>query len=119
MVGKLDFVRKFYPDCSTSPGGKSLKLIHSNKKSELLKHPSDIVRNSRLRELSFSPQANRKAGGGGMLAELYSPSKRSEISNKINYFENGGLGDLAKPVWGLSDCTELETTKLVGKFMDK
>ena len=66
---KLNFVRKFYPDCSTSPGGKSLKLIHTNKKSELF------------------------------------TSKRSKISNKVDYFENGGLGDLTKPVWGLSDCT--------------
>ena len=96
---KLNFLRKFYPDCSTSPGGKTLKLIHTNNKSELLEHPSDIVRKNILEELSFSPQAKRKAREGGILAELYSPSKRTKILNKINYFENGGLSDLAKPVW--------------------
>jgi hypothetical protein len=53
------------------------------------------------------------------LAELYSPSKRTKIKNKINYFENDGLSDLAKLVCGLPECSELETTKLVGKFENK
>ena len=76
-------------------------------------HPSDSVRASRLQELSFSPQANRKAGGGEILAELYSPSKRTKIINAINFFENGGLSALVQPVCKLSTCTDLETNKLV------
>ena len=115
---KLTFLRKFYPDCSTSPGGKTLNLIHAHKKSELLTHPSDIVKNIRGRELSFSPQAKLKAGGGGFLAEIFSPSKKSKIRDKINFFENGRLGD-EEPVLRLPDCTEMETTKVVGKFTDK
>ena len=71
---KLNFLRKFYPDCSTSPGGKAHQLNHTHKKSELLEHPSDIVKNTRLKELSFSPQAKRKAEGGGI--ELYLPEKK-------------------------------------------
>ena len=82
-------------------------------------HPSDSVRASRLQELSFSPQANRKAGGGEILAELYSPSKRTKIINAINFFENGGLSDLVEPVRKLSTCADLETTKLVGKLLNK
>ena len=35
---KLNFLRKFYPECSTS-GGKTLKLIHTNKKSKLNHDP--------------------------------------------------------------------------------
>ena len=61
---KLNFLRKFYPDCSTSPGGKTLKLIHTNNKSELLEHPSDIVRKNILEELSFSLRLNGKLGRG-------------------------------------------------------
>ena len=116
---KLNFLRKFYPDCSTSPGGKTLKLTHTNNKSELLEHPSDIVRENRLEELSFSPHAKRKAREGGILAELYSPSKRTKIRNAINFFENSGLSDLVEPVWKISTCTDLETSKLVGKFVNK
>jgi hypothetical protein len=58
---------------TTSPGGR-MKL--SNKNAELLGHPSDIEKHIRPAELSFSPQSKRKAGGGGHLEELNSPSKR-------------------------------------------
>ena len=116
---KLKFLRKFYPECSKSPGGKTLKLIHTHKKSEFVHHPSDSDRASRLEELSFSPQTKRKAGGGLNLADLYSPSKRTKIRNTINFFENGGLSDLVEPVRKISTCADLETTKLVGKFEDK
>ena len=116
---KLNFLRRFYPECSKSPGGKTLKLIHTHKKSEFSDHPSDSVRASRLEELSFSPQAKRKAGGGQVLAELYSPSKRTKVINAINFFENGGLSDLVEPVRKLSTCADLETTKLVGKLLNK
>ena len=46
--------------------GKTLKLIHTNNKSELLENPSDIVRKNILEELSFSPQAKRKAREEGI-----------------------------------------------------
>ena len=116
---KLNFLRKFYPECSKSPGGKTLKLIRAQKKSEFVDHPSDSVRRSRFEELSFSPQAKRKAGGGAILAEVYSPSKRTKIRNTINFFENGGLSDLVEPVRKISTCPELETTDLEGKFKNK
>ena len=113
---KLKFLRKFYPECTTSPGGKTLKLTHTHKNSELLDHPSDIVRKSRLEELSFSPQAKRKAGEGGTLTGVYSPSKRVKFINNFNFFENDGRNDLAKPSSRLSESTDMETTELVAKY---
>jgi hypothetical protein len=65
----------------------------------------------RTAELSFSPQPKRKAGGGGHLEELNSPSKRL----RFTFWENGGQSDMAKPISRLSDCLEIETTELVGK----
>ena len=50
---KLNFLKKYYPNCTTSPGGR-MKLL--NKNSELLEHPSDNGKNIRTAELSFSPQ---------------------------------------------------------------
>ena len=89
------------------------------KESEFVHHPSDSVKTNRLEELSFSPQSKRKAGGGLILSELYSPSKLTKIRNTINFFENGGLSDMEEPVRKLSTCTDLETTKLVGKLENK
>ena len=59
---KLNFLKKYYPNFTTSPGGR-MKL--SNKNSELLEHPSDIGKHIRTAEISFLPQAKQKAGRGG------------------------------------------------------
>ena len=116
---KINFLRKFYPEVSKSPGGKTLRLIHTHSKSELSVHPSDIVQGNRLEELPFSPQAKRKAGGGEHLSELYSPSKRTKFRSNLKFFENGGLSEVAKPIWRLSEGTEQATTELVGKLWNK
>ena len=79
---KLNFLKKYYPNCTTSPGGR-MKL--SNKNSELLGHPSDIGKHIRTAELSFSPQSKRKAGGGGHLEEFNSPSKRLRFKNNFTF----------------------------------
>ena len=87
----------------------------SNKNSELLEHPSDIGKHIRRAELCFSPHPKQKAGVGGHLAELNSHSKRKRFRSNYTFWENVGHSDLVQPISGLLDCSEVETTELVGK----
>ena len=73
---KIYFLRKFYQEVSKSPGGKTLRLIHTHNKSELSAHPSDIVQADRLEELFFSPR-------------LYEKLMRGEFYQSYIHLQNG------------------------------
>ena len=93
---KLEFLRKFYPNISTTPGG-SEKLKSGKKTLNFLTHPSERYR---LDEFSFSPQAKRKTGGGGHIGAhtLASPSKKLKFTNQLSFWrKESGSGYLVGP----------------------
>ena len=93
---KLEFLRKFYPNISTTPGG-SEKLKSGKKTLNFLTHPSERYRQD---EFSFSPHAKRKTGGGGHIGAhtLASPSKKLKFTKQLSFWrEKSGIGYLVGP----------------------
>ena len=90
---KLEFLRKFYPNISTTPGG-SENLKSGMKTLNFLTHPSERYRQD---EFSFSPRAKRKTGGGGHIGAhtLASPSKKLKFTKQLSFWrKESGCGYL-------------------------
>ena len=84
---KLEFLRKFYPNISTTPGG-SERLRSGNKNLTDLEHPTE---SNKIAEFSFSPHSKRKVGGGEHIDthRLYSPAKRLKLIKQLSFWESG------------------------------
>jgi hypothetical protein len=84
---KLEFLRKFYPNISTTPGG-SERLRSGKKNLTDLEHPT---KSNKMEEFSFSPHSKRTVGGGELIGahELYSPAKRLKLTKQLSFWESG------------------------------
>jgi hypothetical protein len=75
-ANKLEFLRKFYPNISTTPGG-SERLRSGKSNLNILGHPTDC---NKFAELSLSPHTKRNVGGGELIGNIYSPAKKLKFT---------------------------------------
>ena len=84
-ANKLEFLRKFYPNISTTPGG-SERLRSGKSKLNILGHPTEW---NKFEELSLSPHTKRKVGGGELIGNIYSPAKKLKFTEELSSEESG------------------------------
>ena len=88
-ANKLEFLRKFYPNISTTPGG-SERLRSGKSKLNILGHPTEW---NKSEELSLSPPTKRKMGGGELIGNIYSPAKKLTLkfTEELSSEESGSI----------------------------
>ena len=84
-ANKLEFLRKFYPNISTTPGG-SERLRSGKSNLNILGHPTDC---NKFAELSLSPHTKRNVGGGELIGNIYSPAKKLKFTEDLSSEESG------------------------------
>jgi hypothetical protein len=92
-ANKLEFLRKFYPNFSTTPGG-SERLRFGKSNLNILEHPTEC---NKFVELSLSPHTEQKVGGGGLIGNIYSPAKKLKFTEDLSS-EESGSGNLTGPL---------------------
>jgi hypothetical protein len=110
---KLSFIRKFFPNCTQTPGGtvKLNKELHKKRDSNLGHPSSGNVKTDIRTEHSLTPISKRKAGEGGNFGHYFSPQKRLRFRDN----DSSESGNLTDPPGGLALTSE-GTMKLAEKF---
>ena len=108
---KLNFVRKYFPGCSQTPGGSS-KLRDETTLGLNMRQPGiGMEGGTSGTELNFSPNTKRKAGVGDIFGNYFSPSKKLKFQKIKEFWKSSESGNVEEPNAGLM-LTLKNTTEL-------